>query len=649
MVAMKRLGALLVIAAVATWLSLAALVTAPAGAAEVRDDVVCGDTAGSAGTVHQDVGQPVPAGMPPLVAPIPTLGGFEQIRSYLVDIAVRPDASMDVVETIEYEFPREPRRGIFRDFRLSQPCNEEWNRVYPLRRVSASSPTGAPTPWVREGIEGVGGGARLRIGDPDRTVSGVHTYVIRYRVDGVVSSFPDHEELYWNAIGPGWTVPVFNAVVRVKGPADPFRVACFSGPVGSTAPCDAANVSDGVAGFQETVLPTGAFTVAVAFPTGTFVEAPQYFEKRWSLARAFSLTPVTVGGSAALGAGVLAGVTALGFVVGRDRRLAGAPTDIAFAPAGSSGVPVPLFEDGSSPVEFAPPDGIRPAQLAVVRNEAVGNDDISATIVDLAVRGVVRIEESGGTKRRPDYRLVLLDRPTDGLLEYERSLITSLFPGMTREVQLGDLKDSFAGKLATVRGKVYDDAVGRDWFHQRPDKVKARWRGLGVLVFLVGAGLLAAAIAWSELALLPVPILVGGILIVVSAGRFPRRTPAGTGLRRRISGFELFMTDSEAPRARWAEQRGIFSEYLGYAIVLGITGRWAKTFEPLGAEAIAATTGWYVGREPFSFERFTSATDRFTSAAASTLASTPQSSSGSSGFSGGSSGGGGGGGGGGSW
>ena len=110
------------------------------------------------------------------------------------------------------------------------------------------------------------------------------------------------------------------------------------------------------------------------------------------------------------------------------------------------------------------------------------------------------------------------------------------------------------------------------------------------------------------------------------------------------------MRDSEAPRAQWAEHRNIFSEYLPYAIVLGIATKWARSFEPLGSEAMAGATAWYVGTQPFSPERFGEATNSFASAASSSLSSVPQSSSGSSGFSGGgSSGGGGGGGGGGSW
>ena len=217
------------------------------------------------------------------------------------------------------------------------------------------------------------------------------------------------------------------------------------------------------------------------------------------------------------------------------------------------------------------------------------------------------------------------------------------------DVLLSEFEDTFAAKLEAVKNMVYDDGVERGWFAERPDKIARRWRAIGFLLTLVGAGLLAAAIAWTKVALLPVPIVIGGLLIWLFAKRFPSRTAAGTGMRRRASGFEIFMRDSEGTRARWAEQKNIFSEYLPYAVVLGIATKWAKTFEPLGAEAMTGTTTWYIGREPFSADRFGHATESFTSAASSTLSSVPQSSSGSSGFSGGSSGGGGGGGGGGSW
>jgi len=634
--ALAALGGVLVVAAAAS----------AAQAAEVRDDVVCTGERDAAQLVVEDVGDPA-GGLPPAIPGFDAPVGVEQVHDYTVTMTLTADGSADVTETIVYDFGTTPdRHGILRDLRLTQPCNDRWERVYPLSQVKVSSPTGAPTAVKRETANGI---TTLRIGDADRNVHGIQTYVVQYRLGGVVNRFGDHDELYWNAIGPGWNVMVWNGVVDVAAPAAPRRITCYAGPVGTTAACDAAAVTDGVAHYQQRAIPpTGALTVVAAYPDGTFSATPRYFDEKWSLDRAFTRNLLTVGVSGALLAAVVAGVVALVYAIGRDRRAVGAPTDVAFAAPGTDGVRVGLLEDEGSPVEFVPPDGIRPAQLALVRNEAVRDTDVSATIVDLAVRGYLRIEELGEGKRDRDYRLVRLRDADTSLLPYETTLLSSLFGGGT-EVVLSSLEDTFATKLAAVKRAVYDDGVDRGWFSERPDRVVRRWRALGVLFTLIGAGLLAAAIAWTTVALLPVPILVGGLLLVVLARRFPARTPAGTGLRRRASGFEIFMRDSEAPRARWAEQRNIFSEYLPYAVVLGIATRWASTFEPLGAEAVAGTSLWYSGHQPFSARSFGDATSGFTSATAATLSSVPQSSSGSSGFSGGSSGGGGGGGGGGSW
>ncbi len=622
--------------------------TATAGAAEQRDDVVCDGERADRAQFVEDVGSATPPELPASLSTFPTLTGIEQIQRYDVDIALQPDGSAQIEETIVYDFGSATgKHGILRDLRLTQPCNEQWARAYPMSGLTVSSPTGAPVKVAKESADGI---TTLRIGDADRTVTGVQTYVISYQLSGVINPFDDHDELYWNAIGPGWNVTAFNPTVTVTAPAAPYRVTCFAGRVGGNAPCGAARVEGDTATFQSNmVTPTDALTVAVAYPKGTFAATPRWFEEQWSLDRAFSRTPLTVGGAGALLAVVVGGVAALGYSVGRDRRAVGSPTDVAFAAPGTEGVRVGLLDREQSPVDFAPPDGVRPAQFAVVRNEAVRNGDMAATIVDLAVRGYIRIEEVG-EGRRVDYELVRLREPDDRLLSYERSLLRSLFSAHGDTVALSDLEDTFAAKLQSVKSEVYDDAVRNGWFARRPDRVVMRWRALGFLITLVGAGLLTAAIIWTKVALLPVPIVIGGLLIFVFAKRFPSRTPAGTGLRRRIGGFELFMRDSEAPRAQWAEHRNIFSEYLPYASVLGIATKWARTFEPLGSEAMAGATAWYVGTQPFSPERFGEATNSFASAASSSLSSVPQSSSGSSGFSGGgSSGGGVGGGGGGSW
>ena len=117
---------------------------------------------------------------------------------------------------------------------------------------------------------------------------------------------------------------------------------------------------------------------------------------------------------------------------------------------------------------------------------------------------------------------------------------------------------------------------------------------------------------------------------------------------RRVLGFRRFIEESEADRARFAEQKHLFTEYLPYAVALGATEKWAKAFSGLGEEP--PQPDWYVGHHPWNVMMFSHSMNDFSVSASGTMTSVPASSGGSSGFSGGGGvGGGGGGGGGGSW
>jgi hypothetical protein len=591
---------------------------------------------------------PPPADQPPVtVAPLPpeATAGYEVVRALDIRITLDDAGNARITETIDYGFGTQRRHGIFRDLTLSQPCTDDWDRVWPLDDLTVTSLT-APHDVEVEGTET--GDTRLRIGDPETTVTGDHTYVVDYTLGHVTNSFDDHDELYWNVVGTGWDVPIANTTVTVDGPVGALRTACFAGSTGTSAPCDAHGIdpTTDAAVFGQTLLnPYEGLTVAIAYPPQSFSGAP-IIEQRWTVARAFSVTPLTVGGAGVLLATAIGLVTWLAWSVGRDRQAVGSHVDAAFAASTMPGAvaapdePVPLTGQAGVPVEFVPPGGIRPAQLGLLVDEKVVSTEVSATIVDLAVRGWLRIEQEG-EGRKADYRLVRLRHDDAGLLPYEALLVTALFSSGDT-VELSDLKDTFAAKQTSVVNAIYDGGVAEGWFARRPDRVRAGWVALGFLGVLIGGGV-TALLAWqTELALLGVPLVLAALLVMALAGRFPRRTAAGTGMTRRARGFEHFIRDSEAPRARWAEQRNIFS------IVLGCTDRWADTFAPLGAAAVAGASAWYVGTHPLDVHGLGRATSSFASSATSTMSSTP-SSSGSSGFSGGSVGGGGGGGGGGSW
>jgi hypothetical protein len=572
---------------------------------------------------------------------------FERIPSYDVAIRVERDDSIVIRETIVYDFGSQQRHGIFRDVPTTLRYDDTFDRVYPLTVLSVSGSSGTPVQYTTEAIEG--GETRIKIGDPDRTITGKHTYELTYRIDHALNGFRGHDELYWNAIGDDWPVTIDRATVRVDAPGAIERIACFAGPTGSNLPCGTAKLRNGVARFAQGGLPPyQALTVAVGLPKGMVAEPKPVLRERWSVRRAFSATPPIVGASAALLALVLAGFGALVWRTGRDRRYAGSPIDVVMgAPKGTPDQAVPLFEQGTAPVEFAPPDDLRPGQMGTLLDEVANPLDVTATIVDLAVRGYLVIEEVPKEHwwGRTDWTLKRRAPADEALLEYEESLLTGLFE-TGDEVRVSSLKARFVDRLRKVQDALYRNASAKGWFVGRPDKVRARWRAAGVGALLVAGGLEFVAVRWTRLGLVALPLVLGGLLLTIGASWMPRRTPKGTGLVRRVKGFRTVIATAETHMARWAEQANVFTRYLPYAIVFGLTDKWAKAFEALAQEP---DTSWYVSSRPFVLHEFTDSIEGFSVTSAGTIASTPSGSGGSGFGGGGSAGGGGGGGGGGSW
>jgi uncharacterized protein (TIGR04222 family) len=334
---------------------------------------------------------------------------------------------------------------------------------------------------------------------------------------------------------------------------------------------------------------------------------------------------------------------------GRDRRYQGSQVDQVLGNAEGLEQTVPLFEGGEAPVEFAPPEDLRPGQIGTLIDERANTLDVTATIVDLATRRYLVIEEIEGTGwfGKADWRLIRQPAPGDELLTYERMLLERLFSS-GEEVLLSDLKNTFAPKLREVEESLYSDAVRRRWFVGRPDRVRAAWFGIGIGALLVAGGGTFALVRWTHLGLLALPLLVGALALLAVSRWMPRRTAKGTALARRVAGFRRVIETAETHLSRWAEQENVFTRYLPYAIVFGCTDKWAKAFEGLGAAAAEDTT-WYVSSRPFLYADFAERMDGFAVTTGGIIASTPAG-SGGSGFSGGGfSGGGGGGGGGGSW
>jgi uncharacterized membrane protein YgcG len=571
----------------------------------------------------------------------------EAIHEYAVEIEILDDGDLRITETIDYDFGAQLRHGIFRTIPSRYYFDEVYDRIYRIEDVSVTATGGAPS---NVEVSQEGSSTVIRVGDPDVEISGRHTYTLTYRVEGALNAFSDHDELYWNAIGDEWEISIERAEVIVRAPTDIQRVTCFQGYDGSTESCrneqegERATFSPGRI-FQ----PFEGLSIVIAIPKGAVPEPEPIFEERWSARRAFSVTTGTVTASLVVLALFGGALFRMWSREGRDRRFLGSQIDQVMGSATGEDEAVPFGEgDAEAPVEFAPPENIRPGQIGTLIDERANVIDVTATIVDLAGRGFLLIQEipDRGLFSKTDWNLIRLEKAETELLAYEKQLLDGLFRD-GNEVKVSELKTTFATRLHGVEESLYKDAMKQKWFRARPDQVRTRWAGRGALLAVAGGVVTFVLARWTHWGLVGIPVIAAGVALALMARRMPARAAKGTAMLRRIRGFRRVIATAETHMSRWAEEENVFTRYLPYAIVFGLTKKWAKAFEDLGIQP--DTSGWYVGPHAFTAAAFADSIDGFAVTTGGTLASTPAS-SGSSGFGGGgSSGGGGGGGGGGSW
>jgi uncharacterized membrane protein YgcG len=546
------------------------------------------------------------------------------IQRFASDITIQKDASLHISEAIDVDFGALQKHGIFRTI----PVRYEWDdthlRVYQLQVRSVTDASGK---GVRYETSDQGDSKVIKIGDPDRTVSGRQSYRITYDVSGAMNAFADHDELYWNVNGGRWNVRAQAVTATVHAPAAPTQATCYQGAAGSDEACRFTITSSG-AEFAATrpFTPGGQLTIVAALAKGVVAEPTPiirrdgdnflaYFEPQplWLALAAFAL------------AGGLAFLYWRWYTVGRDVR-----------------------ERETIVPEYEPPDKVRPAQLGVILDESADTKDVSATIVDLAVRGFLTITEEPQPWifAKKDWTLHATGKGTNQLLPYERTVYQGLFKDGA-EVKVSELRTHFVTSLRSAQSELYHDSADRKWFATRPDRVRQGYAGVSVLVIIAGAGLAWLLGRTLGAGLIGLAVLVVGLFALAVARIMPAKTAAGAELLRRSLGFRQYMEVAEKERQRFAERENIFSEYLPYAIVFGCVDKWARAFKDI--DMSQQTSSWYVGSGPFNAGLLSSSLQGFSSNLGSAISSTPGSSGGSGFSGGGGAGGGGGGGGGGSW
>jgi uncharacterized membrane protein YgcG len=552
----------------------------------------------------------------------------ERLPQMWVGAELRDDGSSRVTEVIDYDTGlATDRHGIVR--RIPGLTIET-----PVVVQSSDAPAGiaSKTTFVFDGGEV---GIEMKIGDANTTISGRHRYVITYDSDDLIVG----RSLAWDAIGTGWPFRIDQAEVHVVAPWRFTDATCEVGSVGSTDPCTITQPEPGhLVATVDSLAPHNGITVradqgallddAPALPAPPLTAPPD--------PGAGLLMPMVA--SIVAGLGGAASTSKLVRRAGRERVGAGGAADAAWAGA-APGSEVRMDETELAKMattEFAPPEGITPAQGGLILTENVTNEHKVAWLIQAAVDGGIELVEEDGQAVR------LLHKGTGA--PADAPILATAFAGRDA-IELGTYDSSFATAWGLVDEQLQSWATTSGVWDPNADRRKTRVRVLGALAALIGGamaalgGYLCAGYGKQWLPVLVVGALLGGggFAAAVRGWELRVRTPLGSALWLRVESFRSFLAQSEAFHAEEAAKRGVLREYTAWAVALGEIDRWQR--------AVAASTA--IPQDAgLSYAYMAPALLHSTSS----TSTAPSSSSSGGGFSGGGGvGGGGGGGGGGSW
>ncbi len=546
-----------------------------------------------------------------------------EIASFDTQVQIHRDATATITETILADFKQEARHGIYRDI----PVHARDRAGQPFRmRLEIEEITDDSGRALKYHSESTGPYHRIRIGDPDLTLSGRQTYRIIYKVKrGAVRFFPDHDECYWNLTGNEWAVPIRKArgEIRLPDTVKELRAIAYLGSYGSTAHTQHLHtfVDHVVIEPSEGLEPYEGLTAAVAWEKGLVQPPSGWRIFRWWIEDNWMYGLVLL---------VLSLMTALWSARGREVRLETSPM-----------------------VQYEPPKDVSPAELGTLIDQRVNLRDITATVIDLAVRGYLRIIKAkrfGGW----DYQLVSL-KPWEQdphLKPHERMLLKGIFDVSETSIHLSDLNEVFYQKLPKIRDQLYQGLIEAGYLDSHPDRIRSRYHifgwALGISLFF---GLQALEHSRGiDTITSKIASALCGLIIIVFGLFMPRRTLKGAQTTEHIFGFLEFLRRTDQDRLRQINDPSLFERFLPYALALGVADRWTRVFEGLYTQP----PSWYVGSwDHFSARQLGQDITQATSSMGHSFTSAPRSDT--SGFGGGSSGGGGfsggggGGGGGGAW
>lgn len=512
----------------------------------------------------------------PLALPAQAAGSASTV---VADGNLAKDGTLRVTQTVTFSGPVPAQ--LSERFETRQNLLGSREQEVRLSAFSATAKGAAVTPAVT--TDGRYTTVTVPTGGADRVTLG-------YTAVGAVVSIDGGTALRWRLLqGLSASVTSFSATVQIPGSFS--YVACTAGSPNSSLPCGSAGggtegspvptFTDGPRGEGEMV------AVDIGFPAGA-VAANEIVHHQWTVGRAFSARPLPLLLSLALLVLGGLGLLALHRRAGRDAVGAGRVSRAA------EFVPV-----GPGETEFRVVGDVRPGHVGTVSDERVDPIDVTASLLDLAVRGHLLITElpRGTAYARADWTLTRLPDPGAAALRpFEQQLLDAVAP-VGAAVLVSELPERIGQSIPAVQDALYDEVVSHGWYERRPDATRHGWSRIavaGLVVAVVATVLLAAFTTFGLIGLACVLLALG---LVFVAQEMPARTAEGSALLAGLGALRSDLTNQRTDQMPAGRELRELSEVLPYAVVLGGADRWLDAFAAADTDQVADSTDltWYHG------------------------------------------------------
>ena len=500
---------------------------------------------------------------------------------FVVDASLDPDGTLTVEQTMTFTgaVPQE----VSQKFETREDLVGDRQYVQELSNFAATAGGATVTPNISTA------GRFTTVTVPTNEANEIR---LSYTVVGAVVNVEDGTALRVRLLqGLSAQVAEFTATVQI--PTQFSYIKCTAGNPNSTTPCTFA-----AAGTEAAQIPTfrdgprgegQVVAIDIGFPPDTVV-ANEKIEYRWTVGRAFSARPLPL----ALALGLLA-LGAVGLFLLHRRTGVDASSGGEISRVGE------FVPTAAGQTEFRVVGDVRPGHVGTVADERVDPIDVTSTLVDLAVRGHLRITELPRPREftRTDWKLTRVsDGSANGLRPFESLLLDGIAPqGLS--VKVSELPSRVHESIGGVQNALYDEVVSNGWYERRPDATRSRFTQLAIGALIVAIVITGILAAFSTFGLVGLALVVLALGLIFVAQEMPARTAKGAALLGGLGALRSDLLSHPTNQMPPGRELLEISEVLPYAIVLGGTERWLDAIVAADAdeEPDPDDLPWYSGPE----------------------------------------------------